>query len=87
MKTDLETSLDWVTFSEEDESHVCERRSFDCPNEAVMRAFLRYRCGCGPRTQDICLECAAQYEKHPIGCYLHFTEIIDIIRIVPIRSC
>jgi allophanate hydrolase subunit 1 len=47
-------SLEWVTFSEE-EDEPCEAQRIACANQAVAAAIWRRLCECVPGTQRLCV--------------------------------
>lgn len=51
--TEAPESLDWVTFSDDDDG-PCEATAAACPNEAVARAWFDAPCECCPNPQRLC---------------------------------
>lgn len=83
---DLETSLDWVTFSEEDSGKPCQSL-LKCSNEAVYR--VKWLVNCCHGDMDICASCADKSMKfvgvdgYCPGCGADPQKIVSILPIGP----
>lgn len=88
----IDTSLDWVTFSDEEQAKPCARKppTDPCPLEAVFRIFFEIRCTHPERDMDVCLphkdEVVAKLNdpEGQVVC-LRCGARITLLRVEPIR--
>jgi hypothetical protein len=90
--TEAPESLDWVTFSEEDDE-TCEARGRTCGLEAVVIAYYARQCRCFPSQQRLC---AAHRDRTIASAQLSWPQtgvfycracgrLLRLLRIEPIR--